>query len=111
MQTGNLTELEKANKALDTANQQIAELQKNNAIRDLREKAMTDFKVTAEQAKAIVKEDGSFDTAELGKIMSEKRPPQRKPRNRRLQMAVRIRAAERLAAIKPVQIIRQMLKR
>ena len=72
LQTGNLTELEKANKALDTANQQIAELQKNNAIRDLREKAMTDFNVTAEQAKAIVKEDGSFDTAELGKIMSEK---------------------------------------
>ena len=72
LQAGNLTELEKANKALDTANKQIAELQKNNAIRDLREKAMTDFKVTAEQAKAIVKEDGSFDTAELGKIMSEK---------------------------------------
>lgn len=72
LQAGNLTELEKANKALETANQQIAELQKNNAIRDLREKAMTDFKVTAEQAKAIIKEDGSFDTAELGKIMSEK---------------------------------------
>lgn len=72
LQAGNLTELEKANKALDAANQQIAELQKNNAVRDLREKAMTDFKVTAEQAKAIVKEDGSFDTAELGKIMSEK---------------------------------------
>lgn len=72
LEVGNLTELEKANKALDTANQQIAELQKKNAIRDLCEKAMTDFKVTAEQAKKIVKEDGSFDTAELGKIMSEK---------------------------------------
>ena len=72
LQAGNLTELEKANKALETANQQIADLQKNNAVRDLREKAMTDFKVTAEQAKVIVKEDGSFDTAELGKIMSEK---------------------------------------
>lgn len=72
LQAGNMTELEKANKALETANQQIADLQKNNAIRDLREKAMTDFKVTAEQAKVIIKEDGSFDTAELGKIMSEK---------------------------------------
>ena len=72
IQAGNMTELEKANKALETANQQIADLQKNNAIRDLREKAMTDFKVTAEQAKTIIKEDGSFDTAELGKIMSEK---------------------------------------
>lgn len=72
IEAGNLTEVEKANKALEAANQQIAELQKSNAIRDLREKAMTDFKITAEQAKTVVKEDGSFDTAELGKIMSEK---------------------------------------
>lgn len=72
LQAGNLTELEKANKALETANNQIAELQKNNAIRDLREKAMTDFKITAEQAKTVVKEDGSFDTTVLGQIISEK---------------------------------------
>lgn len=72
LEAGNLTELEKANKALDTANQQIAELQKKNAIRDLREKAMTDFKVTAEQSKTIVKEDGSFDFDALGKIISDK---------------------------------------
>lgn len=72
IEAGNLTELEKANKALETANNQIAELQKNNAIRDLREKAMTDFKITAEQAKAVVKEDGSFDTTVLGQIISEK---------------------------------------
>lgn len=72
IQAGNLTELEKANKALDTANQQIADLQKSNAIRDQREAAMTNFKITAEQAKTIVKDDGSLDYAELGKIMSEK---------------------------------------
>jgi hypothetical protein len=72
IQAGNLTELEKANKALETANQQIADLQKKNAIRDQRESAMTNFKITAEQAKTIVKDDGSLDYAELGKIMSEK---------------------------------------
>lgn len=72
IQAGNLTELEKANKALETANQQIADLQKNNSIRDQRESAMTNFKITAEQAKTIVKDDGSLDYAELGKIMSEK---------------------------------------
>ncbi len=72
IQDGNLTELEKANKALETANQQIADLQKNNAIRDQREFAMTNFKITAEQAKTIVKDDGSLDYAELGKIISEK---------------------------------------
>ena len=72
IQTGNLTELEKANKALETANQQIADLQKSNAIRDQRDAAMTNFKITAEQAKAVVKDDGSLDYIELGKIMSEK---------------------------------------
>lgn len=72
LQAGNMTELEKANKALETANQQIAKLQKDNAVRDLRESAMSDFRITAEQAKTVVKEDGSFDTAVLGKIMSGK---------------------------------------
>lgn len=72
IQAGNLTELERANKALDAANQQIADLQKSNAIRDQREAAMTNFKITAEQAKTVVKDDGSLDYTELGKIMSEK---------------------------------------
>lgn len=72
IQAGNMTELEKANKALDIANQQIADLQKSNAIRDQREAAMTNFKITAEQAKAVVKDDGSLDYTELGKIMSDK---------------------------------------
>lgn len=72
LEAGNLTEVEKANKALELANEQIAKMQKDNSIRDLREKSMTDFKITAEQAKTIVKDDGSFDTSALGKIMSEK---------------------------------------
>ena len=72
LQAGNLTELEKANKALETANQQIADLKKSNAIRDQREAAMTNFKITAEQAKTVVKDDGSLDYTELGKIMSDK---------------------------------------
>lgn len=72
LEAGNLTEVEKANKALEAANEQIAKMQKENSIRDLREKSMTDFNITAEQAKTVVKDDGSFDTAALGKIMSEK---------------------------------------
>ena len=71
LQAGNMTELEKANKALETANQQIAKLQKDNAVRDLREQAMSDFGITAEQVKTVVKEDGSFDTTSLGKIISD----------------------------------------
>ncbi len=72
MEAGNLSEVEKVNKALDAANKTIADLQKNNAIRDQRESAMTNFKITAEQAKTIVKDDGTLDYAELGKIMTEK---------------------------------------
>lgn len=56
---------------METANQQIAKLQKDNAVRDLRESAMSDFGITAEQAKTVVKEDGSFDTTSLGKIISD----------------------------------------
>ena len=72
LESGNLSEIEKANKALEEANKQIAVLQKNNAIRDQRESAMTNFKITAEQAKTVVKDDGSLDYSELGKIISEK---------------------------------------
>jgi uncharacterized membrane protein YcaP (DUF421 family) len=72
LEAGQLTEIEKANKALEEANKTIADMQKSNAIRDQREAAMTNFKITAEQAKTIVKDDGSLDYAELGKIMSEK---------------------------------------
>ena len=72
IQAGNLTELEKANKALEAANEQIAKLQKDNEIRDQREAAMTNFKITADQAKSVVKDDGSLDYESLGKIISEK---------------------------------------
>ena len=57
---------------MEEANKQIAVLQKNNAIRDQRESAMTNFKITAELAKKVVKDDGSLDYSELGKIISEK---------------------------------------
>ena len=72
LQAGNLTELEKANKALDTANQKIAELEKAQAIATQRANAASKFNVTAEQAAQIVKDDGSFDYDVLGKIISEK---------------------------------------
>lgn len=72
LEAGQLTEVEKANKALEAANEQIAKLKKDNAIRDQREAAMTNFKITAEQAKTVVKDDGSLDYESLGKIMSEK---------------------------------------
>jgi hypothetical protein len=56
-----LTEVEKANKALETANARIAELEKAQTLATQRNAAVAKFKVTAEQAAQIVKDDGSFD--------------------------------------------------
>lgn len=67
-----MSETEKIAKELEKANQRVAELEKIGAIRDQRESAITKFHVTAEQAKQIVKDDGSFDYDVLGQIIAEK---------------------------------------
>lgn len=72
MEAGNLTEIEKANKALETANNRIAELEKAQTLATQRTSAADKFKITAEQAAQVVKDDGSFDFEVLGKIISDK---------------------------------------
>lgn len=67
-----LSETEKIAKELERANQRVADLEKIGAIRDQRESVAAKFKVTAEQAKQIVKDDGSFDYDVLGKIIEDK---------------------------------------
>ena len=47
-------------------------MQKSNAIRDQREQAMSNFKIDAEQAKTVVKDDGTLDYEALGKIIADK---------------------------------------
>lgn len=68
----NLSDIEKANKALETANARIAELEKASAIANLKTTVADKFKVSAEQAGQIVKEDGSLDYDVLGKIIADK---------------------------------------
>lgn len=68
----NLSDIEKANKALETANGRIAELEKAQAIAKQRNSVAEKFKVTSEQANQIVKDDGSFDYDVLGQIISDK---------------------------------------
>lgn len=68
----NLSEAEKANKALEQANNKIAELERKNAIREQRSNAMEKFKISSEQASQVVKDDGSLDYEVLGKIISDK---------------------------------------
>lgn len=67
-----MTETEKIQSELAKANQKIADLEKDAAIRESRAAAAEKFKVTAEQAKQIVKDDGSFDCDALGTIIAEK---------------------------------------
>lgn len=72
LEQGNLTEIEKANKALETANTRIAELEKIQFISNQRSDAIVNFKISAEQAKEVVREDGTLDMVKLGQIMAEK---------------------------------------
>lgn len=72
IEEGKLSEIEKANKALDAANQRIAELEKNQRIADQRNEAVSKFKISAEQAKEVIKDDGAFDYDKLGEIIAEK---------------------------------------
>lgn len=72
IEDGKLTEIEKSNKALEKANLRIAELEKAQFISNQRADAVTQFKITAEQAKEVVKDDGSFDMQKLGGIIAEK---------------------------------------
>lgn len=68
----NMSETEKANKELEKANARIAELERTDEIRKQRALAIDKFKITAEQANEVVKDDGSLDYEKLGQIISEK---------------------------------------
>ena len=68
----NMSEKEKAEKALETANNRIAELEKAQTVASRKSDVIDKFKVTAEQANQIVKEDGSLDMDVLGQIISDK---------------------------------------
>lgn len=68
----NLSDLDKVTKDLEKANQKVADLEKAKAIADQRNSVVEKFKVTSEQAKQIVKDDGSLDYDVLGQIISDK---------------------------------------
>lgn len=72
LEQSKMSETEKISKEYEKANQKIADLEKSIAIRDQREAAASKFHVTAEQAKQIVKDDGTFDYDILGSIIAEK---------------------------------------
>lgn len=93
MEAGNLTELEKANKALETANQQIADMQKKNAIRDQREALMEKLKSMQSRQNPLSRIMEALIMTLLERLQPKRKPRQRRQRNRRLQIILKIRAA------------------
>ena len=67
----NLSEIEKANKATETANAEIEKLQKAMAKMEL-QKQLAEIGIIGEQADKLISEDGKLDTAILGQIISER---------------------------------------
>lgn len=67
-----MTDAEKQAADLKKANDRIAELEKAQSLSVQRNSVVEKFKVTSEQAKQIVKDDGSFDYDVLGQIISDK---------------------------------------
>ena len=68
----NLSDLEKVTKDLEKANQKVADLERAQTIANQRNSVVEKFKVTSEQAKQIVKDDGTLDYDVLGQIISDK---------------------------------------
>lgn len=67
-----LSDVEKANKALEAANNKIAELETKQRIADQKVTVAKKFNITADQAESVVKENGEFDYDALGKIIADK---------------------------------------
>lgn len=66
-----LSDIEKANKATETANNKVAELEKQ--IKAMQTKAnLAEKGITGEQAEKLIKEDGSLDFDILGQIISDR---------------------------------------
>lgn len=72
MKDKGLSDSERLQKDLDSANEKIAELEKTQAIAEQRSNAASKFNISAEQASQVIKDDGSFDYEVLGKIISDK---------------------------------------
>lgn len=72
VEEGKLSEIEKVTKDLEKANARVAELERMQMIANQRGDAVAKFKITSEQAKEVIKDDGSFDMDKLGSIMAEK---------------------------------------
>lgn len=79
----NLSDIEKANKATETANQQIAELQKQLKKMETM-KQLADKGITGEDAETLFNEDGSLNFETLGKILTDRETTARNAKEQEL---------------------------
>ena len=69
MNSANMTDLEKANKATEDAMNKVASLEKT--VRQMEQlKALADIGIVGDDANGLVNEDGSLNTEKLGEIIS-----------------------------------------
>lgn len=67
----NLSDIEKANKATETANNRVAELEKQ--VKSMQTKAsLAELGIIGEQAEKLINSDGAVDFAVLGQIISDR---------------------------------------
>lgn len=71
MQNANLSDIDKANKATEAAQNQLADLQKKMARMETL-KSLADKGIIGEDAENLIHEDGTLDFETLGKIISDR---------------------------------------
>jgi len=71
MNTANMTDLEKANKATEAALKQVADMQKTVTQMQL-QKSLAEIGIVGEDADGLVGEDGTLNTEKLGKIIESR---------------------------------------
>lgn len=71
LNSANMTDLEKANKATDDALKQVADLQKTVTQMQLA-KSLAEIGIVGEDAEGLFSEDGSLNTEKLGKIIENR---------------------------------------
>lgn len=71
MNSQNMTEIEKANKATETANNRVADLEKQ--VKSMQTRAsLAELGIVGEQAEKLINADGAVDFAILGQIISDR---------------------------------------
>ena len=104
LEAGNLSEIEKANKALETANAKIAELEKTQAIADQRSNAASKFNISANRHHRLSRMTAVLTTKYSEKLSLIKRLLRHRLKSRKSQTEPQIRAVVVLAVVMELKV-------